>query len=120
MRIPTLRRYLAREIYGAILFVIVAFLGLFSFFDLINELGDLGKGQYRLQHALGFVALSLPGHIYELAPIAVLIGTLYGLSRLAANSEFTVMRGLRPVAMEHRRSAVRNRHRHGHSHFRSG
>lgn len=93
MRIPTLRRYLAREIYGAILFVIVAFLALFAFFDLINELGDLGKGQYRLQHALGFVLLSVPGHVYELAPIAVLIGTLYGLARLAANSEFTVMRG---------------------------
>ena len=93
MRAPTLNRYLAREIYGAILFVMVAFLALFAFFDLIAELGDLGKGQYRLQHALGFVALSLPGHVYELAPIAVLIGTLYALSRLAANSEFTVMRG---------------------------
>jgi len=65
MSIPTLRRYLAREIYGSILFVIVAFLALFAFFDLINELGDLGKGQYRLQHALGFVLLSLPGHVYE-------------------------------------------------------
>lgn len=93
MKIPTLRRYVAREIYGAILFVIVAFLALFAFFDLINELGDLGKGQYWLQHALGFVLLSVPGHVYELAPIAVLIGTLYGLARLAASSEFTVMRG---------------------------
>lgn len=93
MRIPTLRRYLAREIYGAILFVIVAFLALFAFFDLIGELGDLGKGNYRLQHALGFVALSIPSHVYELSPIAVLIGTLYALSRLAANSEYTVMRG---------------------------
>jgi len=93
MAIPTLRRYLAREIYAAILFVFVAFLSLFAFFDLINELGDIGKGQYRLQHALGFVLLSVPGHVYELAPIAVLIGTLYALSRLAANSEFTVMRG---------------------------
>ncbi len=93
MRIPTLRRYLAREIYGAILFVIVAFLALFAFFDLIAELGDLGKGNYRLQHALGFVFLSIPSHVYELSPIAVLIGTLYALSRLAANSEYTVMRG---------------------------
>jgi lipopolysaccharide export system permease protein len=93
MRIPTLRRYLAREIYGAILFVIVAFLALFAFFDLIGELGDLGKGNYRLQHAVGFVVLSIPSHVYELSPIAVLIGTLYALSRLAANSEYTVMRG---------------------------
>lgn len=93
MHIPTLRRYLAREIYSAILFVSVAFLALFAFFDLINQLGSIGKGDYRLQHAMGFVLLSLPSHVYELAPIAVLIGTLYALSRLAANSEYTVMRG---------------------------
>jgi lipopolysaccharide export system permease protein len=89
----TIRRYLAREIYGATLFVFVAFLALFAFFDLIHELGDLGKGGYRVQHALFYVLLSVPGHVYELFPIAVLIGTLYVLSHLAANSEYTVMRG---------------------------
>ncbi len=89
----TLRRYLAHEIYGATLFVFVAFLSLFAFFDLINELGELGRGGYRMQHVLLFVVLSIPGHIYELFPIAVLIGTLYALSHLAGNSEYTVMRG---------------------------
>lgn len=32
-----LRKYLAREIYAATLLVLVAFLMLFAFFDLINE-----------------------------------------------------------------------------------
>ncbi|MGB7541225.1 MAG: LptF/LptG family permease, partial [Burkholderiales bacterium] len=89
----TLRNYLAREIYGATLFVFVAFLALFAFFDLINELGDLGRGSYRLQYVLAVVALTIPGHVYELFPVVVLIGTLYALSRLAANSEYTVMSG---------------------------
>ena len=95
-----LRRYLAREIYAATLLVLVAFLMLFAFFDLINELNYLGKGNYHLQYVLLFVLLSLPGHVYELAPIAVLIGTLYALAQLAANSEYTVMRvsGLSPYA----------------------
>lgn len=88
-----LRRYLAREIFGATAFVFFAFLALFAFFDLIKELGDLGKGQYKLVHAAAYVLLSVPSHLYELAPIAVLIGTLYALSHLAANSEYTVMRG---------------------------
>ena len=88
----TIRRYLASEIYAATLFVFVAFLALFAFFDLIHELGDLGKGDYRLQHALLYVLLSVPSHVYELFPIAVLIGTLYALAHLAANSEYTVMR----------------------------
>ena len=39
---------MAREIYGATLFVFAAFLSLFAFFDLINELTDLGRGGYRL------------------------------------------------------------------------
>ena len=89
----TIRRYLGREIYGATLFVFIAFLALFAFFDLIHELGDLGKGDYRLQHILLYVLLSVPSHVYELFPIAVLIGTLYVLAHLAANSEYTVMRG---------------------------
>ena len=94
----TLRTYLAREIYAATLFVFAGFLALFAFFDLINELSDLGKGGYRLQHAIAYVALPAPSHIYELFPLAVLIGTLYALSHLAANSEYTVMRssGLAP------------------------
>ena len=95
-----LRKYLAREIYTATLMVLVAFLMLFAFFDLINELNSLGTGNYRLQHVLLYILLLLPGHIYELGPIAVLIGTLYALSQLAANSEYTVMRvsGLSPYA----------------------
>jgi lipopolysaccharide export system permease protein len=88
----TVDRYLAREIYRATAFVFVAFLALFAFFDLVNELDDVGKGGYRLQHVFLFVVLSLPGHAYELFPIAVLIGTLAALATLAANSEFTVMR----------------------------
>ena len=40
----------------------------------------------------------MPGHLYELAPIAVLIGTIYALARLAQSSEFTILRtgGLGP------------------------
>jgi len=95
----TIRRYLAREIYFASAFVLLAFLGLFAFFDLINELRDVGRMNYRLQHAFVFVLLSVPGHVYELLPVAVLIGTLYVLAHLAANSEFTVIRtaGLSPA-----------------------
>ena len=87
-----LRRYLAREIYSATALVLVAFLGLFAFFDLIHELGDIGRGDYKLQHAAMFVLLSVPGRVFELMPIAALIGAVYGLALLAAHSEVTVMR----------------------------
>ena len=85
-------RYLAREVFAAVLLVLLAFLALFAFFDLLGEVQDIGKGGYQLQHAFGFVLLRLPGRIYELMPIAVLIGTLYALSALARHSEITVLR----------------------------
>jgi lipopolysaccharide export system permease protein len=92
-KLPTLERYLAREIYGAVGFVLLGFLGLFAFFDLIAELRDLGNGNYQLRQIFTVVALWVPGHAYELLPIAVLIGTLYVLAHLSSNSEYTVMRG---------------------------
>lgn len=85
-------RHLAREIYASTALVGVAFLALFAFFDLLYELESIGKGGYQIQHALGYVALTLPGRLYELLPICVLIGTLYGLTVLARQSEITVLR----------------------------
>jgi len=84
--------YLIREISLGILAVLFGFLALFAFFDLINELEDIGRAGYRLQHAVLYVLLSLPGHVYELMPVAALIGCIYALSRFAGNSEFTAMR----------------------------
>jgi len=88
----TLDRYLAREIFAAVGFVLLGFLSLFVFFDLIAELRDLGKGEYNLRSMFTFVLLTAPTRAYELMPVAVLIGTLYVLAHLASNSEFTVMR----------------------------
>jgi lipopolysaccharide export system permease protein len=85
-------RYLAREIALGVVFVLFGFLGLFAFFDLVNELDDLGRGGYRIQHAIAYVALTLPSHVYELMPIAALIGAIYALAQFASHSEFTAMR----------------------------
>lgn len=89
---PTLNRYLAREVVAAVGFILLGFLGLFAFFDVLAEFRDLGRGEYQLRQVFMFVLLSTPTHAYELFPVSVLIGTLYVLAQLANNSEFTVMR----------------------------
>ncbi len=86
------QRYLMRESFAAIFLVLAAFLALFAFFDLIDELRAVGKAGYQFGHALLFVTLSIPGTVYELIPIAALIGTLYALTTLARHSELTVLR----------------------------
>ena len=90
-----LRRFIHREALLAVGFVTLGFLALFFFFDLIDELrwvGRTGPDGYQLSHALLFVSLSIPNHLYELLPITVLIGTIFVMARLAQSSEFTIMR----------------------------
>lgn len=92
----TIRRLLHREIWISVAFVALAFLTLFSFFDLVEELGDIGKGSpaspYRLIHAALYTFLWAPSRLYELLPIAVLIGCIFVMARFAQSSEFTILR----------------------------
>jgi lipopolysaccharide export system permease protein len=87
-----LKRYIGKEVLLATLLIFAALLMLFAFFDLINELKDVGRGEYTIGAALLYVALHLPSRLYELFPVAALIGTLFAISQLVANSEYTVMR----------------------------
>lgn len=98
----TVRSLLHGEIIRAVTFVLVGFLALFLFFDLVDELQNLSRlasQGYQLQHALLYVALKTPGHVYELLPICVLIGCIFVMARLAQSSEFTILRtgGLAPL-----------------------
>ena len=87
-----LQRYFVVSITQAVGFVLIAFLGLTAFMDLTNELPAVGKGGYLLQHALLYVLLLAPGHVYEVMPVAALIGTIYTMAQFAQSSEFTIMR----------------------------
>ncbi len=87
-----LQKYFATEIIRSVLFVLIAFLALFAFFDLIGELKAVGHGGYKIEHAFLYVLMGLPRYVYELMPIAALIGTIWTLSQFAARSEFTIMR----------------------------
>ena len=87
-----LTRYLAREIYASIALVFAALLMLFSFLDLIHELSTMGHANYHIGYVLLFVLLTIPSHIYDLFPVAILIGTIFALVQMASNSELIVYR----------------------------
>ena len=103
----TIRRLIYVEVLYAVAFVSIGFLALFFFFDFVDELGDLNRMQpYRLTQALVYVSLRMPSHLYELLPIAVLIGTIFVMARFAQSSEYTILRtsGLGPVSYTHLRA----------------
>ena len=61
----TLRRYLWTEIATATGFMLFALLALFTFFDLVAQLDEIGQRGYRLRHAFAYVAFTLPSRTYE-------------------------------------------------------
>lgn len=87
-----LQRYFAVSITQSVAFVLVAFLALQAFMDLTGELPSVGKNGYAIQHAFLYVLIQLPSHVYEVMPLAALIGTIYTMAQFAATSEFTIMR----------------------------
>jgi lipopolysaccharide export system permease protein len=93
----TVRRLFYADITAAVAFVSLAFLALFFFIDFVDELRSVGE-RYTAALAAAYAFLLAPGHLYELMPIAVLIGTIYTLARLAQSSQYTILRtgGLGP------------------------
>ena len=85
-------RYLNKEFFINIAMIMLGLIALFSFFDFVQEINDLGKGGYGLIQVINYVILSMPGHVYEVIPLAVLIGSMYTVGELSQNSEFTIMR----------------------------
>jgi lipopolysaccharide export system permease protein len=101
----TIRQLIYKETFYSVALVALGFLALFFFFDFVDELGQIGKsfagsefGSYKVQHAVLYVLLLIPNHLYELLPIAVLIGSVFVMARFAKSSEFTILRtsGLGP------------------------
>lgn len=86
-----LDRYIGRSVLLAILVVLAVIVGLALLFAFIDELGDV-EGGYGTVDALLYVALTTPRRLYEMLPMAALIGCLIGLGTLASSSELTVMR----------------------------
>lgn len=87
-----LDRYLGGIILQYTLITMLALLGLFTFVNFLDQLGNLGQGQYGLFEAAAHIVLTIPRTVYELFPMAVLLGAITGLSLLANDSELTAMR----------------------------
>lgn len=87
-----LSRYIAKTILvstGLTAAIITAILFLIN---LLSEMRGVGKGDYGFLQAIFHTLLQLPNALYQFSPLLVLIGTLIGLSTLAASRELAVMR----------------------------
>ena len=86
-----LDRYIGSSVLLAILAVLGIILGLALLFALIDEMRSISSS-YTILDVFSFVMLTAPRRLYEMLPMAALIGCLIGLGGLASNSELTIMR----------------------------
>jgi lipopolysaccharide export system permease protein len=86
-----LDRYIGSSVFVAILAVLGIILGLATLFAFIDEMGEISD-TYTLLDAASYVFLTAPRRLYDMLPMAALIGCLIGLGSLASNSELTIMR----------------------------
>lgn len=92
-------RYIASQVQLGFTIAIAILLPLFSFFDLLDQLDDVGRGTYRVPDAFLYTALLLPRRFIQIAPFVALLGTVIALGKLAVHSELIAMRvaGLSPL-----------------------
>ena len=86
-----LDRYIGKSVFMAILAVLGIILGLASLFAFIDEMADISD-TYTFWDAGSFVVMTAPRRLYDMLPMAALIGCLIGLGALASSSELTIMR----------------------------
>lgn len=87
-----LDRYLGLMLARSILLVALVLLPLFTLLDLVQQLDDIGVGNYGLLDALVYEAFLMPGYLLSLMPFIALLGTSIALGGLAHNKELTAMR----------------------------
>jgi len=85
-------RYIIKEILKGALVALLVLTTLVCLFTLKDQMGDVGKGSYDLNHVFMYLGLLTPLYIYELMPSAALLGSLFVLGNMANNREIIAMR----------------------------
>jgi lipopolysaccharide export system permease protein len=87
-----IQRYIATHLIWTTTLALFVLTALFTFFSLIDQLEETGRGNYGVLQAVTYVLLTIPRLMYELFPIAAVIGAMATLGILAQHSELAVIR----------------------------
>ena len=86
-----LDRYIGLALARSALLVMLILLPLFTLLDLVQQLDDVGTGNYGLVDALIYEVFLMPHYLLSLVPFTALLGTSIALGRLAHTNELTAM-----------------------------
>ena len=83
--------YIGRSFFKYFFLITLILMVLFSFFELLSQLDEVGQGSYRLPNALVYIGLTLPKRLLDLMPISTLLGGIVALGLMADHGELTAM-----------------------------
>jgi lipopolysaccharide export system permease protein len=87
----TLDRYIGISFLRSFVLILIILVALFSFLELVSQLDDVGKGNFRIHDALVFICFTMPRRMLDLMPISTLLGSIIALGLLADHGELLAM-----------------------------
>lgn len=84
--------YILREFITYLFYCILAFIGIYILVDTVEHIDNFIDSGLEIKLVLMYYALYLPFIIVLTMPVAMLIATMFSLSRLVGDNEITAMK----------------------------
>jgi len=85
-------RYIAITLLNHTLIVLLVWLGIYSFFNFLAELNDVGTANYSVLEAFKYILFQMPGVSYDQASPIILLGCILGMGHLASTGQLLIFR----------------------------
>ena len=85
-------RYITKTLLTYTLVVLLVWLGIYSFFNLLTELNSVGIEGYSIIDAFKYIALQIPEVTYKQASPVILLGCVLGMGHLATTEQLLIFR----------------------------
>jgi len=89
-----LDRYIEASTLKSLVLVVAGLTALFSLLEFVDQLHDVGKGDYRVTDAFLYVLLTVPSRLLQLMPASLLLGSLFALGNLSNGSELIALQSV--------------------------
>ncbi len=85
-------RYIAKTLLTYTMVVLLVWLSIYSFFNFLAELNNVGRDGYTILSAFKYVVLQLPEVAYNQSSPVILLGCILGMGHLATTSQLLIFR----------------------------
>jgi len=85
-------RYIAKTLLSYTIIVLVVWTSIYSFFNFLAELNNVGKDGYTILSAFTYIILQLPEVAYKQASPIILLGCILGMGHLASTGQLLIFR----------------------------